>query len=154
MAIYTLLIYYNLYVHPDLLYYFLFVFTLFNKDKLNYYFSAGYPKDGGIIENSGFDRLTTRLNVDYQVKKWLKVGANIAYTNSESRYPGDQTSLTSSMNSFYMANEIAPVYPIFIRDAGHNWHSDIANAWTPENRYTNVPRIDAMDEYTNASSDR
>lgn len=53
-----------------------------------------------------------------------------------------------------MANEIAPVYPMFIRDAGHNWHSDIANAWTPENRYTNVPRIDAMDEYTNASSDR
>ena len=93
-------------------------------DKLNYYFSAGYLKDGGIIENSGFDRLTTRLSVDYQVKKWLKVGANIAYTNSESRYPDNQTSLTSSMNSFYMANEIAPVYPMFIRDAEGNILTD------------------------------
>ena len=39
-------------------------------------------------------------------------------------------------------------------DAGHNWHKDIANAWTPENRNTDVPRIDAMDTYTNQSSDR
>ena len=88
-------------------------------DKINYYFSAGYLQDGGVIENSGFDRLTTRMSVDYQAKKWLKLGANISYTNSESRYPENQTSetATSSGNTFYLANNIAPVYPMYVRKA-------------------------------------
>ena len=86
-------------------------------DKMNYYFSAGYLEDGGIIENSGFNRLSTRLNVDYQAKKWLKVGTSLAYTNSDSRYPGEQTSTSSSGNAFFLANEIAPVYPFYVRNA-------------------------------------
>ena len=89
-------------------------------DKMNYYFSAGYLEDGGIIENSGFNRLSTRLNVDYQAKKWLKVGTSLSYTNSDSRYPGEQTSTSSSGNAFYLANEIAPVYPFYVR----NWVVD------------------------------
>ena len=96
-------------------------------DKLNYFFSAGYLEDGGIIENSGFDRLTTRLSVDYQAKKWLKVGANVSYVNSESRYPDNQTNTSSSMNTFFIANEIAPVYPIYIRDAEGNIVKDMTN---------------------------
>ena len=86
-------------------------------DRINYYFSAGYLQDGGIIENSGFDRITTRLNVDYQAKKWLKFGANMSYINSKSRYPGEQTSGGSSGNAFTMAHEIAPVYPMYQRNA-------------------------------------
>ena len=88
-------------------------------DRINYYFSAGYLEDGGIIENSGFNRLSTRLNVDYQAKKWLKFGANLAYTNSTSRYPGEQTSddSNSSGNAFNLANMIAPIYPMYVRDA-------------------------------------
>ena len=86
-------------------------------DRISYYFSAGYLEDGGIIENSGFNRLSTRLNVDYQAKKWLKFGANLAYTNSTSRYPGEQTTTNSSGNAFLMANMIAPIYPMYVRDA-------------------------------------
>ncbi|MDE6097249.1 MAG: SusC/RagA family TonB-linked outer membrane protein [Muribaculaceae bacterium] len=37
---------------------------------------------------------------------------------------------------------------------GKNWHTDIRNAWTPENRYTDVPRLDGLDDYTNSSSTR
>ena len=36
-------------------------------------------------------------------------------------------------------------------DYGKNWHKDILNAWTPENPYTNVPRLDATDSYTFSS---
>ncbi|MDE5673844.1 MAG: SusC/RagA family TonB-linked outer membrane protein, partial [Muribaculaceae bacterium] len=35
-----------------------------------------------------------------------------------------------------------------------NWHTDIRNAWTPENRYTDVPRLDGQDSYSNYSSTR
>lgn len=86
-------------------------------DKFNYFFSAGYLEDGGIVQNSGFNRLSTRVNAEYQAKKWLKVGTSLAYTNTTSRYPGDQTNTVSSANAFYMANEIAPVYPMYVRDA-------------------------------------
>ena len=95
-------------------------------DKFNYFFSVGYLEDGGIVENSGFNRLSTRLNVEYQAKKWLKVGASLAYTNSDSRYPGEQTNTSSSANAFYMANEIAPVYPMYIRDAEGKIKTDAA----------------------------
>ena len=86
-------------------------------DRLNYYLSAGYLEDNGTIENSGFNRISTRLNVDYQAKKWLKFGTSLSYTNSKSKYPGDQTSTSSSGNAFLMANEIAPVYPMYVRNA-------------------------------------
>jgi hypothetical protein len=39
-------------------------------------------------------------------------------------------------------------------DAGRNWHSDILKAWTPENTKTNVPRLNSLDPYANAASDR
>ncbi|MBO5795267.1 MAG: TonB-dependent receptor [Bacteroides sp.] len=86
-------------------------------EKMNYYISAGYLTDNGVIANSGFDRISTRLNVDYQLKEWLKIGSNVGYTNSTSRYPGEQTNSSSSMNAFYIANMIAPIYPMFVRDA-------------------------------------
>lgn len=86
-------------------------------DRLNYYFSAGYLEDNGVIENSGFNRVSTRLNVDYQAKKWLKFGTSLGYTYSKSKYPGDQTATSSSGNAFLLANNIAPVYPMYVRNA-------------------------------------
>ena len=38
--------------------------------------------------------------------------------------------------------------------AGQNWHKDIYKAWTPDNRNTDVPRLNAQDMYTNNSSTR
>ena len=39
-------------------------------------------------------------------------------------------------------------------DAGHNWHTDILNAWTPENTNTDVPALNAAERYENGTSDR
>ncbi|WP_082305075.1 TonB-dependent receptor [Persicobacter sp. CCB-QB2] len=39
-------------------------------------------------------------------------------------------------------------------DAGKNWHKDILNAWTPENRNTGVPRLKSGDVRVNSTSDR
>lgn len=86
-------------------------------DGFNYFFSIGYVKDGGVIENSAFERTSTRLKVDYQAKKWLKVGANAAYSHSKSRYPDEQQSISSSGNAFFVANFIAPIYPLYVRNA-------------------------------------
>ncbi len=87
-------------------------------NKFNYYLSGSYLGDEGLIEGSHFDRVSTRLNVDYQAKKWLKVGANMTYTYTNSGYPGDQTldASTSSGNAFYFINTLGPVYPMYVRN--------------------------------------
>ena len=89
-------------------------------DKFNYYLSLGYLDDGGIIEGSGFSRFSTRAKVEYQAKNWLKLSTNLAYNHSKSRYPDEQTTTNSSGNAFFIANFIAPVIPLYVRDTEGN----------------------------------
>ncbi len=98
-------------------------------DKMNYYFSAGYLEDTGIIPNSGFKRFTTRLKADYQVTKWLKLSANMSYNNLDSKYPGDQTNSSSTGNVFAATDAVAPIYPLYVRDAQGNIMKD-ERGWT------------------------
>lgn len=89
-------------------------------DKLSYYASIGKLKDTGIIENSDFSRFSSRANVDFQVKKWLKIGTNFSFAQTKSRYPSEQTTTNSSGNLFFLTSNIAPIYPLYIRDASGN----------------------------------
>ena len=86
-------------------------------ERLNYYLSAGYLDDSGFIKNSGFTRYSTRMKADYQAKKWLKVGGNIGFSHAITNSPTGQTDWGSSGNLFYLANMIAPIYPMYVRDA-------------------------------------
>ena len=88
-------------------------------DKLNYYASVGYLDDSGIIKNSSFSRYTGRGKVDYQAKKWLKIGTNMNYSQGTSHQNGS-TSWGSSGNLFYVTNLMAPIYPMYVRDAKGN----------------------------------
>lgn len=99
-------------------------------DRFNYYASVAYLKDEGLIDNSDFERLSTLLSADYQAKKWLKLGTTMSYVNTNSRYPDLQTTTNSSGNAFLLANNIAPVYPMFVRDADGNLMHD-ANTGLP-----------------------
>ena len=86
-------------------------------DKLTYFASGSYLDDSGIIENSGFRRATGRVNVDYQAKKWLKIGTNMSYSHADMQYPEeDEYGSYSSGNLFYVSNNVAPIYPLYIRD--------------------------------------
>ncbi|WP_296259082.1 TonB-dependent receptor [uncultured Phocaeicola sp.] len=89
-------------------------------DRATFYFSLGYLDDQGVIDGSGFKRYSGRLNGDYKVNDWLKVGANVAYNFTNSRYPGEQQNTASSGNAFYIANFAAPIYPLYVRDANGN----------------------------------
>lgn len=86
-------------------------------DKGTYYFAFGYLDDQGVISGSGFKRLNGRFKGDYKLYSWLKIGANVSYINTQSRYPGEQDSnaTASSGNAFFIANNMAPVYPLYVR---------------------------------------
>lgn len=91
-------------------------------NRLKYYLSGSYLGDEGIIKSSHFNRFSTRMNVDYQAKDWLTVGAKMSYTYTNSGYPGDQTLdySTSVGNAFNLANNLGPFYPMYIRDPQGN----------------------------------
>ena len=95
-----------------------------SSDKFNYYASFSYLDDSGLMENSDYSRFTTRVAVDYQAKKWLKLNTSMAYAHSDQHYPDNQTNSGSSGNLFYVRNFMAPIYPLYIRDAEGNIMKD------------------------------
>jgi len=81
-------------------------------DKTQFYASLGYLKSEGICHATGFERFSIRLKSDYQARKWLRLGGNLNYVRSSSRY-----SSSSDNNIFYFVQHIAPIYPVYLRDA-------------------------------------
>ena len=89
-------------------------------DKSSFYASVNYLDNEGITANSNYERLTARLKADYKVKNWLKVGGNMAYTHFDANSLGEDGASNSSGNIFAYATQIAPIYPLFMRDAQGN----------------------------------
>ena len=80
--------------------------------------SFGYLNNKGIVDGADMYRYTARLRADYQAKDWLKIGGNISYTNyNYNNGNTDEGSSGSTGNIFAIANQIAPIYPLYIRDA-------------------------------------
>lgn len=92
-------------------------------DKSSFYASFNYLDNEGIANKSDYERLTGRMKADYQVKEWLKVGANMAYTHYESNQLGDDGSSSSSGNVFALT-QMAPIYPLYLRDGDGNIMKD------------------------------
>ncbi len=86
-------------------------------EKTNFYASVGYLDNEGITLNSGYKRLTGRLSADTQAKSWLKVGGNLAYTHYEANTTSNDGESAQSTNLFAVATQMAPIYPMYIRDA-------------------------------------
>ena len=93
-------------------------------DKSSFYASISYLNNEGITAKSDYERLTGRLKADYQVKEWLKFGANMSYTHFDANSLGEDGSSNSSGNIFAYATRIAPIYPLYVRDGQGNIMTD------------------------------
>lgn len=82
-------------------------------EKTSYYTSFGYLKDNGYSINSDYERITTRLNVQHQVKEWLDGSVNIGYTISDANNNGQSE---DSGSVFWFVDNIPSIYPLFLRD--------------------------------------
>ena len=69
-------------------------------DKINYFFSAGYLTDEGIIRTNNFKRFTVRSNNDYKISNIFKVSTLISYSRSDVR--------NVDLNAFNIAYRAAP----------------------------------------------
>lgn len=74
-------------------------------DKTNYYISLNYYDQRGIIQGTGHRRFSFRVNLEQQIKSWLKIGVNSSYYDGSTIYGG------ATIGSGLGAN---PMYPFEI----------------------------------------
>jgi TonB-linked SusC/RagA family outer membrane protein len=86
-------------------------------DKGGAFFSTGFLNNEGYFKNSDFKRFTGRVNADYQVNDWLKVGTNVSGSHQESNgLSASRNEATNYFNPFMYARTIAPIYPVYMHD--------------------------------------
>ena len=84
-------------------------------DRLQFYGSLGYLNNEGTVYNSDYDRYSARVKADYRLKDWVKIGTNINFAHSQYHtVPSDDSGV------FYQVNNMAPIYPAYIRDGAGN----------------------------------
>lgn len=83
------------------------------------YFSASYLDEESYVITSGFDRLTARLNGEFDVTDRFKVGGNAYIAISEARGPSSAGS-GSIVNPFGFALGVGSVYPVYVNDLQGN----------------------------------
>ncbi len=86
-------------------------------DNTQYYVSAGYLKNGGIIKDTDFTRYSLRARVDQRLTNWAKVTVGLSYANSFSNEKANGNVFYSPINSVNITNNI---YDITQRDAAGN----------------------------------
>jgi TonB-linked SusC/RagA family outer membrane protein len=79
-------------------------------DKSNYFMSIGHRNQDGILLNTYAKRYNFRINMDSQIKPWLKVGENLAYSFQDGNGASTQSAYTGTIITaiFYPTN--VPIY--------------------------------------------
>nr|WP_297675712.1 SusC/RagA family TonB-linked outer membrane protein [uncultured Bacteroides sp.] len=86
-------------------------------DKSSFFASFNYLDNEGITENSDFTRITGRLKADYQLKDWIKIGANMGYAHFDANsLDADEDGNSSSSGNVFALTMMAPIYPLYMRD--------------------------------------
>lgn len=78
----------------------------------NYYWSIGYTDNEGIIKGDRFSTVRSRLNADYLISDWLKVGVNSQFSSS------DQSSVPASLDF----GSVSPYSKVFNDDGTVKWY--------------------------------
>jgi len=89
-------------------------------ERNSFYMSVGYLNNDGIVANSGYRRLTARITADSKIKEYLKIGGNASYAHYNAKSMSNDGTSNSSGNIFAAATQVAPVYPLFMRDKDGN----------------------------------
>lgn len=90
-------------------------------EKTKYFASLAYLNETGYIINSDFERFSGRLNVESQLRDWVKVGINLAGANSFGNSAVDGAdNATSLVNPYYFSRRMGPIYSPYLHDANGN----------------------------------
>lgn len=86
-------------------------------DKVRYFASLGFQDDPSFLIASSYKRYSGRANVDADVTNWLKIGANVAYSRTNTRAQagrwGSRQIGGASGNSMLQVKGWLPIYPVY-----------------------------------------
>lgn len=78
--------------------------------RMRSFVSLGYLNENGYRINTYFQRFSARLNVSYDINKWITLGSNLSYVYRDLSEP--KTLGAYASNPFDFINYVAPIYPI------------------------------------------
>ena len=86
-------------------------------DKSTFYSSINYLKEEGYVIKSDFERIGLRVNMDSQVKSWLKLGTSLNGSVSSGSNAVDGVSSNASfINPFRWTRTMGPIYSPYQHD--------------------------------------
>lgn len=88
------------------------------QDKIKYYTSMSYMKQDGVTINSGLERISGRVNVDYQMAKWMNIGAKIQFSRVNQNTYSEGTGYTAPI--YGTRNGTTPSDAIWNEDGSWN----------------------------------
>ena len=87
-------------------------------DRGQAYFGTSWFDQDGLINNTNFKRATIRLNSDYKITEWLKIGENMTGSRSDQVQVGTQRGQDGIPTDVIRQHPILPVYDAFGQFAG------------------------------------
>lgn len=96
-------------------------------ESTNYYFSAGYTSQEGILRKNDFKRANILFNIDSRVNKVVTIGGKISYSNEQNLIGGSSGSLPGEAFSIAGAAREALVLPPNISPYNNNGTYNIAS---------------------------
>ncbi|MGG6231051.1 SusC/RagA family TonB-linked outer membrane protein [Tenacibaculum sp. SDUM215027] len=83
------------------------------------FFSASYLDEDSYVRRSNFNRLTARLNADFDISKRIKIGGSANIATTEARGPSSAGE-GSIANPFSFAQNMGAIYPVYVNDLQGN----------------------------------
>lgn len=87
-------------------------------DKGQAYFGASWFDQNGLVKNTHFNRGTIRLNSDYKITKWFKIGENFTGSRSDQVQTGTQRGQDGIPTDVIRQHPLLPVFDAFGGYAG------------------------------------
>ena len=107
-------------------------------DKGHYAFSASYFGQEGTIIGSNYDRFTLRLNTDYKIREWLKIGEHFSLMASGGRNAMNNSS-SAGASVISAALAMAPWDPVYYPKGSVNKNGeDISDHYSAGSNFKNV----------------
>ena len=107
-------------------------------DKGHYAFSASYFGQEGTIIGSNYDRFTLRLNTDYKIREWLKIGEHFSLMASGGRNAMNNSS-SAGASVISAALAMAPWDPVYYPKGSVNKNGkDISDYYSAGSNFRNV----------------
>jgi len=118
--------------------------------QVTYTVSGNYYNQDGIIRNSGFDRYSLRMNLDANLKKWLKIGESFSYARTINDQAFEGGSGNANSSALFSALAYIPMLPVYNETTGNYSRREdgIVPGYSPFNRRNPVQLVNEIIDQT------